>query len=216
VTRVILIEDHASFRESLAFMLDREGDLEVVGQAGSHAEALGLVTTPCDVALVDLNLPDGSGAVLARELRSNQPELAVVVLSASSDQEQIAQAIENGAVGIINKACAIPEIIEGIRSAAQGDHLVSGPETMALVRGASRRREAEQRAQDILARLTPRERDVLGALSRGQSDKQIAAELHMGTETVRTHMANILGKLGVDSRLQAVVFAFRHGAVDLE
>jgi DNA-binding NarL/FixJ family response regulator len=216
VTRVILIEDHASFRESLAFMLDRERDIEVVGQAGSHAEALELATTPCDVALVDLNLPDGSGADLARELRGNRPELAVVVLSASSDQDQLARAVENGVVGIIHKSCSIPEIIEGIRSAAQGEYLVSGPESMALVRAVGRRREAEQRAQDILARLTPRERDVLGSLSRGHSDKEIAAQLHLGTETVRTHMANILGKLGVDSRLQAVVFAFRHGAVEIE
>jgi DNA-binding NarL/FixJ family response regulator len=211
---VLLVEDHASFRQSLAFMLGREPDIAVVGQAGSLAEARRLLAD-ADVVVLDLGLPDGDGSVLIGEVRVVNPHAAVLVLTASANQLDLARAVEAGAAGTLNKAVMIDEIVDAVRRLSAGETLFSPRELLELLRLADERREQAREAQGALGRLTPREREVLQALAEGLTDKDMARRLHVSVETIRTHMVRILAKLGVDSRLQAVVFAAQHGAVKL-
>lgn len=214
MARVLLVEDHTAFRQALAFMINREPDLEVAGQAGSLAEARGQLTG-IDVAVVDIDLGDGSGVELIPDLRNANPQGMVLMLTGTSDEAQIAAAVEAGAAGVLHKSVPINEIIEAIRRLSAGEILMSPQEIIKLLRFATRRRAEERKVAMMTAQLTPREFDVLQALATGASDKEIAQELHVSTETVRTHMVNILGKLDVSSRLQALVFAVRHGLVDI-
>lgn len=215
MTRVLLVDDHAAFREPLAFMLDRDPDLDIVAQAGSLTEARSLLHN-IDLAVVDLDLPDGTGVDLVKELRAINPYGMVLVLSASVNQKDLAEAVEAGAAGILHKSSRIDDIIAAIRRLIAGEPLLSPTQVIEMLRLATRERERNREAEQALAQLTPRERDVLQALAEGLSDKEIAQQLFISTETVRTHMVNILGKLGVESRLQALVFALRHGAVTVD
>jgi DNA-binding NarL/FixJ family response regulator len=214
VTRVLLVEDHASFRQPLAFMLEREPDITGVEQAGSLAEARGRLGG-VDVAVVDLSLPDGNGVDLVRELRAANAHGVVLMLTASDNRAQFARAVEAGAAGVMHKSAGIDEIIGAVRRLRDGEVLLSPQQTIELLRLAGQNREHAREARAALARLTRRESEVLQALADGLNDKDIAQRLHVTTETVRTHMVNILGKLGVASRLQALVFALRHGAVTI-
>ena len=212
--RLLLVDDHLAFRQPLAFMLQREPDLAVVGQAGSVAEARRLLAD-ADVALVDLDLPDGDGVELIRELRAANPRGQAVVLSASAGRADLARAVEAGAVGGFHKALAIDELVAGLRRLGRGEPLLAPTETIELLRLAGRQREGARAAREAAGRLTPREIEVLQALAEGLSDAEIGQRLHIARETVRTHMVHLLGKLGLDSRLQALVFGVRQGLVKI-
>ena len=214
MTRILLVDDHTSFRQPLAFMMGLEPELEVVAQAGSLAEAR-RVLAGVDVAVVDLDLPDGNGVDLVRELRATNPHGMTLVLTASHDRLQYARSVEAGAAGVMNKSAGLQEIIEAVRRLSEGEPLLSQKEVIEMLRFAGESRELNRDSQAALARLTKREREVLQSLADGLNDKEIAERLKISTETARTHMVNILGKLGVDSRLQALVFAVRHGAITI-
>ncbi len=213
--RVLVVDDHTAFRQPLAFMLGREPDLTVVGQAGSVAEARPLLGG-ADVLVVDLDLPDGHGTTLIRELPAANPAAVALVLTANATAREQARAVEAGAVGLLHKTTGIPELIAAIQRAGAGEPLLSAREVIELLRLAGQHRARDREARAALARLTAREREVLGALAEGLGDREIAARLHISHDTARTHMVNILQKLGVSSRLQALVFAARHGAVRLD
>ncbi|MDQ4127909.1 MAG: response regulator transcription factor [Actinomycetota bacterium] len=215
-TRVLLVEDHASFRQALAFMFEREEEFLVAGQAGTLAEAYEFIREDpegVDVAIVDLGLPDGDGFGLIEELASTGSGVTTLVLSASLEPARFAHAVEAGASGVLHKAAAIGDIVEGVRRLKAGEALLSPNEIIEMLRMVSRKRQEEQEAQKAIDRLTPRERQVLQALAGGLDSKDIASKLKITVETERTHMVNILNKLGVHSRLQALVFAARHGIV---
>lgn len=216
--RILLVDDHALFRQPLAFMLEREPDMTVAGQAGTLAEARQVIQSAgsVDVAVVDLGLPDGDGVELIRDLRALNPHALVLVVTAQADRQRWAEALEAGAAGVLHKSASLDQIIDAIRRLHAGGHLLSPAELLELLRLAGERRARDLEARAALGRLTPRERDVLQALAEGLSDKEIAQRLHISVETVRTHMVNILGKLGVESRLQALVVALRHGFVRIE
>ena len=219
IIRVMLVDDHASFRQPLAIMLEREPDLKVVAQAGSLAQArkvleeeeaeLGVV----DVAMVDLELPDGSGVDFIAELYEIRPKALALVLSAYSDRVLLARAIEAGASGVLHKSSPLEDIVEAVHRLFRGEQLLSQQEVIEAVRLVSRQRREEREAEHTIGRLTPREREVLQALAEGFSDKEIAERLYVGIGTVRTHITSILRKLGVRSRLQALAFAMRHGLI---
>lgn len=213
MNRVLLVDDHATFREPLAFMLNREPEFEVTAQAGSLAEARGLLED-IDLAVVDLNLPDGDGTDLIGELRATNPHGMVLVLTASADREAYARAVEAGAAGVLNKSASIREVIEASRRLAAGEAVLSTDEVAELLRIADRQRVQDRKTRQAVESLTPREREVLVLLAEGLSDKEIAERLYVGSGTVRTHVVNIFVKLGVHSRLQALVFAARHGLID--
>ena len=212
--RVVLVDDHTAFREPLAFMIDREPDLTVIGQAGSVAEARPHVAG-ADIVVVDLDLPDGSGIELIRALSGANPHALALVLSASGTALDRARAVEAGAAGLLHKSTRLAAIIDAIRRLAAGEQLLRPQEVIELLRLAGAHREQDREAQLALGRLTPREQEVLQALAEGLTDKEIAERLHMRPDTARNHMMRILAKLGVNSRLQALVFALRHGAVTL-
>ena len=216
-TRILLVEDHASFRQALAFMFEREEEFVVSGQAGSLAEARALLRKlpdEVDVAVVDLALPDGDGYGLIEEL-SFRPGVMTLVLSASLEPARFARAVEAGASGVLHKSAAIGEILDAVRRLRAGEALLSPAEVIEMLRMVSRKRQQEYEARRAIERLTRREKQVLEALAEGLDSKDIAEKLNITVETERTHMVNILGKLDVHSRLQALVFAARHGLVEI-
>jgi DNA-binding NarL/FixJ family response regulator len=212
--RVLLVEDHASFRQAVASMLDRESNFSVKGQAGSLAEAREILEG-VDVAIVDLGLPDGYGGELIKELRKANPQAQALVLSASLERSEIARAVEWGAAGVLHKSAGMDHITEAVRRLKAGETLLPVEEVVELLRLAGSRREKEQEARRAITRLTPREKEVLQALAEGLDSKHIAERLHISMETERNHMQSILAKLGVHSRLQALVFALRHSVVSV-
>jgi DNA-binding NarL/FixJ family response regulator len=214
--RLLLVEDHASFRQTLALVFDQEPDFEVVAQAGTVAEArLVMADRETDLAVLDLSLPDGEGVELIEDLREANPHFAALVLTASLDRAEHARAVEAGAAGVLHKSADVDEILDSTRRLAAGETLLSPEELVELLRLAGQSREEEREARVSIEQLTRREREVLLALSEGLSNTQIAERLHMSVDTERTHMMNILNKLGVHSRLQALLFAARHGLVEL-
>jgi DNA-binding NarL/FixJ family response regulator len=217
--RIIAVDDHDTFRDPLAFMLEREPDLAVVARPRSLSEAREVLESAelaVDVAIVDLNLPDGSGADFIRELQSSRPRAMALVLSATTDQEDLAGAIEAGAAGVMHKSAPMGDLVEAVRALAAGEQLLSQEEIIEALRFLVRVREIHREAQRAIDTLTPREREVLQALAEGWGDKEIARRLHVGAGTVHSHVASILSKLGVSSRLQALVFAVRYGVVTIE
>jgi two-component system, NarL family, nitrate/nitrite response regulator NarL len=213
--RVLLVEDHASFRQALAFMLEREPGFEVAGQVGSLAEARqlnGEVLENVEVAIVDLALPDGDGLELIEDF-SSQPQMTTLVLSASLEPGRFARAVEAGASGVLHKSTPIKDIVEAVQLLRSGEALLSPAEVVEMLRLVGRERQEELAARQAVEKLTPREKEVLEALAEGLESKEIAERLNVTVETERTHMVNILHKLGVHSRLQALVFAARYGVV---
>jgi DNA-binding NarL/FixJ family response regulator len=213
--RVLLVDDHLAFRQPLAFMLQREPDITVSGQAGTVAEARPLLPA-ADIALIDLHLPDGDGISLLHELRSVNPQAIGVLLTGDDSTLAMARAVEAGAAGVLHKSRPASEVVAAIRRLHAGESLVSLRETIEMLRVSHRQREQDRAVHATIDRLTPREREVLQTLALGLSDHEMAEHLWVSTETVRTHMVNVLRKLGVDSRLQALVFAVRHHLVSID
>jgi DNA-binding NarL/FixJ family response regulator len=219
VVRVLLIEDHAAMRQALAYAFEQEVGSEVVGQAGSLAQARWMLEEEeqqqADVALIDLGLPDGDGGDFIPELRKASPQTQALVLSASLERVEIARAVEKGAAGFIHKSAGLDEVIEAVRRLSAGQTLMPLEEVVELLRFAQRTREQENDARQATEKLTPREREVLRALAEGLDNQGVAERLHLSPRTVRNHMSSILTKLGVHSQLQALVFAVRHGVIEI-
>jgi PAS domain S-box-containing protein len=214
--RILLIEDHATVREALAATFEREEGFEVVGQAGSLEEARGMLgMESVDVAVVDLGLPDGYGGDLIKDIREANPHAQALVLSASLERAQIAQAVQSGAAGVLNKTAPLDEVVGAVERLRAGETLMPLSEVVEMLRFAGARREEEHEARRAVESLTPREREVLQALAEGLDSAGIAERLNISLRTMRNHMASILSKLGVHSQLQALVFALRHGVVEV-
>ena len=212
---LLLVDDHAALREPLALFLDRQRGLAVVGQAGSLAEARGLLDAglAVDLAVVDLDLPDGHGTELLRELRRRAPEVTGLVLTESPDRREHARALAAGAAHVLVKTVPARRVVEAIRRLHAGETLLAAPELLELLRLGGELDAEEQAARRAFARLSPREREVLQALAEGLSDRDIAARLGIGHKTAGNTKMALFRKLGVGSRLEAVVLAARHGVV---
>lgn len=219
MTDVLLVDDHASSREPLAMLLRLQSDIGDVIEAGSLAEARQTLVTAApaiDVAIVDLDLPDGNGVALIHDLRQVNQEGQVLVLTASLDRRAHARAVEAGASGVVHKSARSADILDAVRRLHAGEPLLSPAETIELLRLAGRMRDQDFAADRAFARLTPREREMLHGLAEGLGDAEIATRLSISNKTVRNHMVSLLDKLGVDSRLQALVLAVRQGIVEIE
>jgi DNA-binding NarL/FixJ family response regulator len=218
--RIMLVEDHISFRQALGLMLDRDPGFEVVAQAGTLAEArrgLDGRETPegIDAAVIDLALPDGNGADLVGYLRSHNPDLTVLVLSATLSQANLAKAVRAGADGVLDKLAGPGEIIGALRRVVAGSALPSQQEVVDALRSADRQRDPDSDAQMAVGRITPREREVLRALAEGLDSEGIAERLNITLEEERAHVAAVLVKLGARTRLQALAVAARLGVVEI-
>jgi DNA-binding NarL/FixJ family response regulator len=193
-------------------MFERTAGFEVVGQASSLEEARSMLGD-VDVAVVDLGLPDGFGGDLIKELRDVNPHAQALVLSAQLDRREIARAIESGAAGTLDKTASLDEVVEAVRRLRAGETLVPLEEVVDLLRLAARQRDREREDRRAIESLSPREREVLQLLAEGLGSSEIAGRLYISLRTERNHVASIFAKLGVHSRLQAVVFGLRYGIV---
>jgi DNA-binding NarL/FixJ family response regulator len=215
--KLLLVDDHASSREALAYFLEEDDRIEEVLQAGSIAEAVEVYrANQVDAAVIDLLLPDGHGTELVSHLHTSAPKLPLLVLTSSNSRIDFVKALENGASGVLHKSVSAREIATSIMKANAGESIHSLNEVMDLFQHASRNRTAQQITRRLVETLTPREIEVLQALADGLPDQRIADKLSISIRTVQTHIANIVSKLQVDSRLQAVVMATRSGVVRIK
>lgn len=204
---VLIVDDHAVFAASLARVLAEEDDITVVAAVTSAEDALATMTADVDVALTDFRLQQGNGIQLATQLLERWPALRIVMLTASNDEAVMTAALEAGCAGFIIKTDPLDLVLAAIRSAAAGESVVSP----ALLARLLPRLVARPRGRN--PDLTAREREILQAMTRGGSNQQIADELALSRDTVRNHVASILSKLGVNSKLQAVTLAIQRGLV---
>ncbi|MBA2694149.1 MAG: response regulator transcription factor [Rubrobacter sp.] len=211
MSRVLLVEDHASFRQAMSLVFGDAPDFGPVSEAGTIAEARRAKASGFDLAVVDLGLPDGDATALIQSFKEISPPPTVLVLTASLDRERHALAIEAGADGILHKAAEIDDILASARRLLAGENILSAEETVEMLRLATRKRSRDGEARLAARSLTRREREVLQALAEGLSKKEIAKKLNIAVETEHTHMTNIFDKLGVHSRLEAFLFAVRQG-----
>lgn len=211
--RVVIVDDHALVRDGTAQLLEAEPDIEVVGQAGTADEGLDLLERlRPDVALVDVNLPGTSGLGLARKASTECPTVQIIVVSAYDDYAYVTEALEVGVSGYLLKTATGSELVDAVRAVADGIFVLD----RALSGRLTRRWRTGPSGPDRPGALTTREADVLCLLARGLSNKRIAAELGLGVRTIEGHVSNILAKLGVDSRTEAVLFALEHHLVDCD
>jgi RNA polymerase sigma factor (sigma-70 family) len=201
VTRVLIVEDHQVVAEGLAALINDQKDMSVVGHAGSVADSVTRAAelNP-DVVLVDFRLTDGTGADAAGAIRQIRPETKLIFLTREDTDAARFAALEAGASAFIHKSRAAQDVVDAIRSVAAGGSLFT-PRTIAKLLNSRREVEAQ------LERLTPREKEVLRLMAEGTPSREIAARLGISYTTVRTHIRSLGSKLGVHSKLEAIVKA---------
>src|SRR6266540_6024448 len=208
---VMLVDDHRLFREGLRDLLIEHG-FDVVGEAANAAEAISLASeTRPAVALMDIQMQGGSGIEATRVLTQRCPETHVVMLTVSPDETDVIESVQAGAVGYLLKGASIDEIAAGVQAAADGEPRVSpriAAELFQQVRNAP-----PPRALPGDPQLTKRELDVLRLVSDGKGNPEIAVDLEISEQTVKTHVSSLLEKLQVDNRIQAAVYAVRKGLI---
>jgi two-component system response regulator DevR len=206
--RVFLLDDHEIVRRGVKELLEAEGDLEVVGEAGTAAEALARIPpTRPDVAVLDVRLPDGDGVEVCREIRSAHPEIQCLMLTSFADDEALFQAIMAGASGYVLKQIKGADVVEAVRRVADGQSLLDPSVTSRVLE----RLHADPEEDELLARLSPQERNILRLIADGLTNRQIAARVHLAEKTVKNYVSNLLAKLGMERRTQAAVYAARLG-----
>ncbi|CAM5654310.1 response regulator [Streptomyces avidinii] len=206
--RVFLLDDHEVVRRGLHDLLDAEPDIEVVGEASGAEQALarGPALRP-DVAVLDVRLPDGDGITVCRELRSRMPELACLMLTSFDDEEALLDAIMAGAAGYVLKQIKGSDLVSAVRTVATGQSMLD-PATTARLMHSLRDPDTAGAPEDArLAALSERERSVLELIGEGLTNAQIAKRLYLSEKTVKNHISRLLGKLGVERRVQAAVIA---------
>ncbi len=208
---VAIVDDHAMLVEGLSTLLDAEPDLEVVGTAGTVADALELVGAHRpNVVVMDFNLPDGDGASATAEILRRWPETKVVMFSAAGSEDLFARAVEAGCSGFVPKDQSSRQIASAIRAAHRGESVMPTDVLAALLSRLRRPAPIDRSG------LTARELEVLGLLAQGMSTEQIRAELFLSENTVRNHIQRVLSKLGAHSKLEAVAAAVRDGIVSID
>ncbi|MFE1896960.1 response regulator [Streptomyces yangpuensis] len=206
--RVFLLDDHEVVRRGLRDLLEAEPDISVVGEAGTAEQALarGPALRP-DVAVLDVRLPDGDGITVCRELRSHMPDLACLMLTSFDDEDALLDSIMAGAAGYVLKQIKGSDLVSAVRTVATGQSMLD-PATTARLMHSLRAPEAPKEPEDArLAALTERERAVLELIGEGLTNRQIAKRLYLSEKTVKNHISRLLGKLGVERRVQAAVIA---------
>ncbi|MDZ5661731.1 response regulator transcription factor [Nocardioides sp. S-58] len=211
MTRVLLVDDEPLVRRGISVTLSTEADIEVVGEAEDGAEAVSQVRRlRPEVVLMDIRMPRVDGISATRTIMAADRPPAVVVLTTFENDDHVYDALLAGARGYLLKRAPADDVVTAVRLAAQPDTLLFPARLRDLVRQRSRQPVAS--APDM-ARLSTREGEVLRAVARGLSNPEIAVELHLGLETVKTHVAAVLAKLGVRDRTQAVIRAYESGFV---
>ena len=215
--RVIIAEDHAVVREGTRQILERQEDIEVVGEAANGAEAVALVDrlNP-DVALVDISMPVMTGIEATEKIKATHPGTAVLILTAYDDDQYIFALLGAGAAGYLLKDVPAAEVVRAIRSVHAGEPVLHPAIARKVLARFATERQGERPVSSDDGLLTKRERDVLRLAACGMSNARIADRLSVSIRTVQAHLTHIFDKLGVGSRTQAVIAGLRRGLIDLE
>jgi two-component system NarL family response regulator len=212
---VLLVDEHALFREGLGLALAGIDDFDVAGEAVDGDDALERsVRLVPDVVVMDVRMPEGSGAGAIARIRAARPDIAVLVLTGSQDEDDLVDALRSGATGYLLKDASVEEVADAIRVVARGQGAISPTMTTKLLArfGELLRRVPDDRE----SRLTVRELDVLRLVVKGLSNREIARDLFISQNTVKNHVRNILEKLHVRSRTEAATLAMRERLLDAE
>ncbi len=200
--RVFLLDDHEIVRRGVRELLEAEDDLVVVGEASTAAEALARVpAVKPDVAVLDVRLPDGDGVQVCRELRSQDPTLACLMLTSFADDEAMFGAVMAGAAGYVLKQVRGGDLVGAVRTAAAGGSLLDARTTMRVLE----RMRTQAEAKDPLSGLTDQERRILELIGEGLTNRQIGESMHLAEKTVKNYVSSLLSKLGLARRTQAAV-----------
>ncbi|MDQ2648130.1 MAG: response regulator transcription factor [Actinomycetota bacterium] len=203
--RVFLLDDHEIVRRGLRELLEAEGDLEVVGEAGTAEEAYGRIpATSPNVAVLDVRLPDGDGIEVCREIRSKHPEIACIMLTSFSEDDAVYAAIMAGAAGYVLKQVKGTDLVDGIRKVADGQSLLDPSVTTRVLE-----RLRHQEDEDELAVLTDQERRILELIAEGMTNRQIGEAMFLAEKTVKNYASNMFSKLGMSRRTEAAAYAAR-------
>lgn len=209
VVRLLIVDDHDMFADSLRLALSVEDDMTVVGTASTLAEARAMIVSDApDVVLLDHRLPDGLGVDAIAELKALRPEARIVVLTAAAEDSVLVAATEAGCAGFILKTSPLDELVAAVRTAAAGEMMVSSDLLGRLLNRLHHRHELPPHD------LTAREREILGLIAEGLTNGAIAKRLFISVNTVRNHVQNILAKLDAHSKLEALSIAIRDGLID--
>jgi DNA-binding NarL/FixJ family response regulator len=213
--RVVLADDEHLVRTGMRTLLEREGGIEVVGEAGEGVEAIAVVRAERpDVALVDIRMPVLDGIEATRRITADpESTTGVVVLTTFDDDELLVRAVRAGALGYLLKAMPPAQLAAAVRTAAAGDVLLAPRLLQRVLAERVVRSDRQARAEQLLARLSAREREVLLLVARGLSNDEVAARLVVAPATVKTHVSSLLDKLGARDRVQLVVLAYEEGLV---
>ncbi|WP_131765834.1 response regulator transcription factor [Candidatus Protofrankia californiensis] len=202
--RVFVLDDHEIVRRGMRELLESQGDIKVVGEAGLVAEALRRIPAlRPDVAILDARLPDGSGIDVCRDIRSGTPEVPCLILTSHDDDEALFAAIMAGAAGYVLKQIRGNDLIGAVRTVASGQSMLDPAVTQRVL---TRLRDGAPEDR-LLSTLSERERQILGLIAEGLTNRQIASRIHLAEKTVKNNVSSILEKLGLTSRTQAAVFA---------
>src|ERR687897_2460945 len=215
--RVLIVDDHALFRRGLQMVLEGESDIDVVGEASDGHEAIEQAekTTP-DVVLMDVRMPKRSGIEATRMIKDSLPSTRILMLTISDEEADLYDAIKAGAAGYLLKEISIEEVANAVRSVHAGQSLISPSMASKLLNEfAAMVKRRDERSQVPGPRLTDRELEVLKLVAKGMNNRDIGAELFISENTVKNHVRNILEKLHLHSRMEAVVYAVREKLLDM-
>ena len=212
---VAIVEDHQILIDTFGMMMRNDPEIELIGTANSVATGREMVhNCSPNVLLLDVGLPDGNGLDLIPEVKRCCPDTQIVVLTSMTDETTLMRAIEGGVSGFVSKSSSLAELLETIRQAASGEIVMPTSLLVGLLMRMPRDKAATYREEKGWEHLTLREREILEQLARGKSGVAISEELHIAPLTVRTHIRNLMAKLGVHSRLEAVAFGLKHGIIE--
>jgi DNA-binding NarL/FixJ family response regulator len=221
-TSIMLVDDHPLFRQGLRRVLEAEEDLEVIMEVADGEEGLRLAKQLLpNVVIMDINLPHMNGLQATRELKQAAPEVAVIMLTAYHDDEQIFHAVRAGAAAYFPKDITPRRLVEAIRQVSKGNYVVDDevlnkPEVATwLLQQFDKVAYVDGMPNEMFAPLSPREMEILQHIARGQSNKEVAYALGISRQTVKNHMTSILRKLAVNDRTQAALYAVRRGWIRL-
>lgn len=213
--RILLVDDHVLFRKGIASLLSSRNDITVVGEAGDGIEAVKMARqTKPEIVLMDVNMPNRGGLETIKVLKQEMPNVDIVMLTVSDDDEDLFQAIKNGAKGYLLKNLEPYELYNMLDGIREGEAPISGTMASKILQEFRQPESKQDDDSGAVDELTPREIEVLEQVVTGATNKEIAGTLHITENTVKIHLRNILEKLHVKNRIQAAVQAVRDGLID--